>query len=242
MIVIALIGGLSLAVVLVVAKWCCHRLRGARRAAAHARTTAATVAGAYARVLRGHAPPPLHLPRPTHSPPKRWTRLRRPLVVGLTAATAVALAFTLVPAVAPGTGYVRINVAGPDPAPPTTPSATGPDRTPGPGEPTAPPDNPAPTVPTVPGGDGGSQPGGTAPAGGSETSTGAVIATTGSGSGGGLPVSDGSGGLAGGDPPTAASPPAEPPPAQTSPPPPPDDDGKDPLLACLGLLGLELCV
>lgn len=241
MIVIALIGGLSLAVVLVVAKWCCHRLRGARRAATHANTAAATVAGAYARVLRGHAPPQLHLPRPTHSPPKRWTRLRRPLVVGLTAATAVALAFTLVPAVAPGTGYVRINVAGPDPAPPTTPSATGPDRTPGPGEPTAPPDNPAPTVPTVPGGGGGGyQPGGTAPAGGSETSTGAVVATTGSGSGGGLPVSDGSGGLAGGDQP-ATSPPASPP-AQTSPPPPPDDDGKDPLLACLGLLGLELCV
>src|SRR5690554_8110910 len=95
--VIALMGGLSFAVVRVAAKRCCHRLRGARRAAAHARTTAATVAGAYARVLRGHAPPPLHLPRPTHSPPKRWTRLRRPLVVGITAATAVALAFTLVP-------------------------------------------------------------------------------------------------------------------------------------------------
>lgn len=224
MLVSTLLGGLAFAG-LVAARLCCRRLRRHRRAAAHARHVASATAAAYAATLSGHDPPTLDLP-PSHrrAAPRRWLWLHRPAAVGITAATAVTLALILVPVTAPGTTQVRVDVPGARqgmaaPVPEVTPS--GPRHT---SEPAASPTpDRSPPPPAGPGRQTPAAPAATGPTGGA-------------GGGGATPTTGGPGD--GGAAPTTQPPPAQP----TASPAPPDGGGNDPLLACVRLLGLELCV
>lgn len=244
---LTLIGSLCLAALLAGAKFCCHKIKKARRASARAARIATTVADAYATVLRGHDPPALPLPPPEPRRHRYRQPRRRPLILTAAfAATVLALAFTGLQVVSPGTGHVVLNVPEGGVAAPPPPSAPGPGSTSGdptgattgPGRGLLPPAAPGDTMTSD---DPPADTSTSSSGGGSGDGDATVGRSGGTGSDGetdaDTPTDPNPGDDGGGSPPTASPPPDQPDDEQ------PPAAKRDPLLACVNLLRLlELCI